>query len=94
MRTVQFKIDNAVEVSISEISDSSNIGVLWGSGGKTLIIRDYEGTFRGLGDDSFSFSSAWGRNSKAEYCKDAFKQGGVKVFEFETKKECLTWFAK
>tara|TARA_R110000822_G_scaffold159150_1_gene298767 strand:- start:1049 stop:1333 length:285 start_codon:yes stop_codon:yes gene_type:complete len=94
MRKVQFKIDNVAEVNISEISDSSNIGVLWSGGNKTLVVRDSTGAFRGLGDDSFSLMSAWSRDSKAEYCANAAGQGGAKVFEFETKKECLTWFAK
>lgn len=90
-KVVNFDEEN---VNITEINNQSNIGVKWAGGIKTLVVQDREGIFRGLSNDSFHLMHSWGKETKQEYVKSAISQAGSAVYEFATKKELLTWFAK
>jgi hypothetical protein len=93
MKQVQFKALQEF-VNYEEIVDNSHVGVLWGGGGKTMVVKGYDEQFRGLSNESSSLASAWGAESKQEYAKKANNQTKVKVFTFESHKELLTWFAE
>ena len=93
MKQVQFKASQEF-VNYEEITDNSHVGVLWGAGNKTVVVKGYDEQFRGLGNETSSLTSAWGAESKQEYAKKANDQPKVKVFTFESRKELLTWFAE
>ena len=92
MKQVQFQ-NTEKSVDYQSIVNNSHVGVLWGAGDKAMILKDYDGKFRGLGNTSSNLTSAWGTESKQAYAIKANDQAGVQVFTFESHKELLTWFA-
>jgi len=92
MKQVQFQ-NTEKFVDYQSIENNSHVGVLWGAGSKTMVVKGYDEQFRGLGNESSNLTSAWGAESKQEYARKANDQTGVKVFTFESHKELLTWFS-
>ena len=57
MKQVQFQ-NTEKSVDYQSIVNNSHVGVLWGAGDKAMILKDYDGKFRGLGNTSSNLTSA------------------------------------
>lgn len=89
-RVVNFDAEN---IDITEITNSSNVGIKWNNGRKNIVILKNENEFAAMSPDHLSVSFSWTRPTKQEFVKQALRQN-PDVYVFDSKKELLIWAIK
>jgi hypothetical protein len=82
-------------VSISDIDNSSIVGIDWGTS-KSMVIQEDYNVFTSLGNNCRpNLLNVWERRTQFEYVESAMAQGGyVKVYVFDNIKELFNWMSK
>ena len=89
-RVVNFDAEN---IDITEIIDSSNVGIKWVDGRKNIVIKKNDEEFVAMSPTDLSVAYSWAKPTKREFVRQAFRQN-PEIFVFATKEELLTWFIK
>lgn len=91
MKKVIFNLEQLDTVDVKDINDYSNIGIEWGNGVRSIVIKKEKGVFVGMSADSIL--NSWGSASKREYVERANKQKG-EIFIFDTLRELYRWLSE
>jgi hypothetical protein len=94
MRRIVQKI-NVQEVSLSDITNDSFIGIEWDSGNKSRVITVSTDQFAGLSILDTDLRGKWTRESKKQYVKSSIEQmGRVRAYLFDSEEDLLKWILK
>ena len=82
-----------VKDQIEQINDDSIIGIEWPENDRSIII--YDGDFLSFGNEDKSIEETWKASSIKEYVEECLEiDMGIKIFQFESVKECLKWMSE
>lgn len=89
-RVVNFDAEN---IDITEVTDSSNVGIKWNNGSKNIVVKKDEDEFAAMSLKDLSVAYYWTRPTKREFVRRALRQN-PEVFVFDDKKQLITWLLK
>jgi hypothetical protein len=89
-RVVNFDAEN---IDVTEVTDSSNVGIKWNNGSKNIVIKKNYEEFAAMCLKDLSVAYSWTKPTKREFVKKALRQN-PEVFVFDDKKQLITWLLK
>ena len=91
MKKVIIKQDEQV-IRLDDITDEMIVGVLWKSGFKSFLIKDYDGNTVSLDLNKRTTVRHWSKPSHREYVKNSVFSA-KSIFVFDSPKELAQWLA-
>jgi hypothetical protein len=86
---------NVQEVSLSDITNDSFVGIEWYSGNKSRVITVSTDKFAGLSILDTDLRGKWTMESKKQYVKSSIEQTEeVRAYLFDSEEDLLEWILK
>ena len=92
MKKVIFEQDEQV-IRLDDITDEMIVGVLWKSGRKSFLIKDYDGNTVALELNERTTDNHWSKPSHREYVKNSGFDA-ESIFVFDSPEELAKWLAE
>ena len=84
---------NEQVILLEDITDDMIVGVLWESGVKSFLIKDYDGNTVSLELNERTTVCNWSKPSHREYVKNSGFDA-KSIFVFDSPKELAQWLAE